>query len=149
MSMYSLLRNNCAPSEQEIEEAFHGMVDYEWSCNKKFVTSVGNLCRCTGYRAILDGYKTFGSSSDGCSRDRRTGGGCCKDNVRDTSYSNASQLFDPSEFSSLDPSQELIFPAKLKVYLHVHVRLIQEYFSSPGFDMIERLRSVCIRVLYL
>lgn len=25
MSMYSLLRNNCTPSEEEIEEAFQGM----------------------------------------------------------------------------------------------------------------------------
>ena len=40
--MYTLLRNNMSPSEREIEE-----------------TLQGNLCRCTGYRAILDGYRTF------------------------------------------------------------------------------------------
>ena len=42
MSMYSLLRNNSLPTQNELERAFDG-----------------NLCRCTGYRAILDGYKTF------------------------------------------------------------------------------------------
>ena len=42
MSMYTLLRNNPGPSQTEMERAFDG-----------------NLCRCTGYRAILDGYKTF------------------------------------------------------------------------------------------
>ena len=42
MSMYTLLRNNPAPSEADIESVFDG-----------------NLCRCTGYRPILAGYKTF------------------------------------------------------------------------------------------
>ena len=42
MSMYTLLRNNPQPSQAEVERAFDG-----------------NLCRCTGYRPILDGYKTF------------------------------------------------------------------------------------------
>ncbi|KAJ2598131.1 hypothetical protein GGF39_002768 [Coemansia sp. RSA 1721] len=42
MSLYTLLRNNPNPSELEIEECFDG-----------------NLCRCTGYRPILDAAKTF------------------------------------------------------------------------------------------
>uniref|UniRef100_A0A3Q3EF27 2Fe-2S ferredoxin-type domain-containing protein n=1 Tax=Labrus bergylta TaxID=56723 RepID=A0A3Q3EF27_9LABR len=42
MSMYALLRNNPKPKMADVEEAFHG-----------------NLCRCTGYRPILEGYKTF------------------------------------------------------------------------------------------
>lgn len=41
MSLYALLRNNPNPSEEEIEECFDG-----------------NLCRCTGYRPILDAAKT-------------------------------------------------------------------------------------------
>uniref|UniRef100_A0A3B3VEH9 xanthine dehydrogenase n=1 Tax=Poecilia latipinna TaxID=48699 RepID=A0A3B3VEH9_9TELE len=41
MSMYALLRNNPTPSMADVEEAFQ------------------NLCRCTGYRPILEGYKTF------------------------------------------------------------------------------------------
>ncbi|KAJ1903315.1 hypothetical protein LPJ81_003125, partial [Coemansia sp. IMI 209127] len=42
MSLYTLLRNNPTPNEREIEECFDG-----------------NLCRCTGYRPILDAAKTF------------------------------------------------------------------------------------------
>uniref|UniRef100_A0A3B5R0H3 Xanthine dehydrogenase n=1 Tax=Xiphophorus maculatus TaxID=8083 RepID=A0A3B5R0H3_XIPMA len=42
MSMYALLRNNPTPNMADVEEAFQG-----------------NLCRCTGYRPILEGYKTF------------------------------------------------------------------------------------------
>ncbi|KAJ1987223.1 hypothetical protein GGI04_006140, partial [Coemansia thaxteri] len=42
MSLYALLRNNPDPTELEIEECFDG-----------------NLCRCTGYRPILDAAKTF------------------------------------------------------------------------------------------
>ncbi|KAJ2783497.1 hypothetical protein GGI15_002555 [Coemansia interrupta] len=42
MSLYTLLRNNPNPTEHEVEECFDG-----------------NLCRCTGYRPILDAAKTF------------------------------------------------------------------------------------------
>ena len=43
MSMYALLRSKkTKPTELEIEEALGG-----------------NLCRCTGYRPILEGFKTF------------------------------------------------------------------------------------------
>ncbi|OLL25899.1 Xanthine dehydrogenase [Neolecta irregularis DAH-3] len=42
MSLYALLRNSYNPTEEEIE----GCLD-------------GNLCRCTGYRPILDAARTF------------------------------------------------------------------------------------------
>ncbi|KAL9892420.1 xanthine dehydrogenase rosy [Glossina fuscipes fuscipes] len=42
MSMYALLRNAPQPTMHDLEVAFQG-----------------NLCRCTGYRPILEGYKTF------------------------------------------------------------------------------------------
>ncbi|GCB82736.1 hypothetical protein scyTo_0021719, partial [Scyliorhinus torazame] len=42
MSVYTLLRNNPEPTMEEIED-----------------TLQGNLCRCTGYRAILEGFSTF------------------------------------------------------------------------------------------
>uniref|UniRef100_A0A673KHJ7 Aldehyde oxidase 5 n=1 Tax=Sinocyclocheilus rhinocerous TaxID=307959 RepID=A0A673KHJ7_9TELE len=42
MSMYTLLRNNSQPTMEGIRE-----------------TLGGNLCRCTGYRPIIDGFKTF------------------------------------------------------------------------------------------
>ena len=48
-----LLRNNDGePSTDEIEEAFDG-----------------NLCRCTGYRAILDAAHSF-TASGGCNKAR-------------------------------------------------------------------------------
>lgn len=42
MSMYTMLRQSPKPSNHQLEEAFQG-----------------NLCRCTGYRPILEGFKTF------------------------------------------------------------------------------------------
>uniref|UniRef100_S4RAN6 FAD-binding PCMH-type domain-containing protein n=1 Tax=Petromyzon marinus TaxID=7757 RepID=S4RAN6_PETMA len=42
MQMYSLLASNPAPSQQEVEDVFDG-----------------NICRCTGYRPILDAMKSF------------------------------------------------------------------------------------------
>src|SRR5436305_6619234 len=58
MSLYALLRNDPEPSELEIEEAFDG-----------------NLCRCTGYRPILDAAQSFNKS---CGRSLANGGsGCC------------------------------------------------------------------------
>nr|XP_006812476.1 PREDICTED: xanthine dehydrogenase/oxidase-like [Saccoglossus kowalevskii] len=46
MSMYTLLRNNPQPTSLDIE-----------GCLK------GNLCRCTGYRSILEGFKSFSTQS--------------------------------------------------------------------------------------
>ncbi|KAJ2158015.1 hypothetical protein GGF46_004094 [Coemansia sp. RSA 552] len=46
MSLYVLLRNKPDPTEHEIEECFDG-----------------NLCRCTGYRPILDAAKTFSEAA--------------------------------------------------------------------------------------
>ena len=49
MSMYTLLRNQAVPTETMIERALQG-----------------NLCRCTGYRPIIQGFKLFttGESSN-------------------------------------------------------------------------------------
>uniref|UniRef100_A0AAX7VU14 Xanthine dehydrogenase/oxidase n=1 Tax=Astatotilapia calliptera TaxID=8154 RepID=A0AAX7VU14_ASTCA len=62
MSMYALLRNNPTPMMADMEEAFQG-----------------NLCRCTGYRPILEGYKTF--TEGGCCGGRGQKNGCCMSNV--------------------------------------------------------------------
>ncbi|XP_067885711.1 xanthine dehydrogenase-like isoform X2 [Heterodontus francisci] len=47
MQMYGLLKNNATPSFQEVEDNFDG-----------------NVCRCTGYRSILDAMKSFAKDSD-------------------------------------------------------------------------------------
>uniref|UniRef100_A0A672JWK1 [2Fe-2S]-binding domain-containing protein n=1 Tax=Sinocyclocheilus grahami TaxID=75366 RepID=A0A672JWK1_SINGR len=44
MSMYTLLRNNPQPTMEDVT------VTDGFKCN---------LCRCTGYRPIVDGYRTF------------------------------------------------------------------------------------------
>ncbi|KAG6552063.1 hypothetical protein Mapa_006369 [Marchantia paleacea] len=54
MSMYGLLKDNPNPTPQQVENGIDG-----------------NLCRCTGYRPILDAFQTFsckstGSKSSGC-----------------------------------------------------------------------------------
>uniref|UniRef100_A0A672N523 Aldehyde oxidase 3-like n=1 Tax=Sinocyclocheilus grahami TaxID=75366 RepID=A0A672N523_SINGR len=72
MSMYTLLRNNPQPTMEDIRE-----------------TLGGNLCRCTGYRPIIDGFKTFCDISG--------------------------ELFSMDEVLPLDPTQDLIFPPELLI----------------------------------
>ncbi|XP_038841240.1 xanthine dehydrogenase/oxidase-like isoform X2 [Salvelinus namaycush] len=62
MSMYALLRNHPTPRMADIEEAFQG-----------------NLCRCTGYRPILEGYKTF-TKERKCCGGKGKDNGCCMTN---------------------------------------------------------------------
>ncbi|XP_018588995.1 xanthine dehydrogenase/oxidase isoform X1 [Scleropages formosus] len=96
MSMYALLRNNPQPSLLDIEEAFQG-----------------NLCRCTGYRPILEGYKTF-AKDGGCCGGKRKENGCCMGAEGQANHSEGDfLLYNPSEFMPLDPTQEIIFPIEL------------------------------------
>ncbi|KAG8164117.1 hypothetical protein KVR01_006035 [Diaporthe batatas] len=112
MSLYALLRNNDAPTDEDIEEAFDG-----------------NLCRCTGYRPILDSAKTF-STTAGCGKAKANGGsGCCMDNADGDGAaagcckSNGNgpngdtqpiKRFTPPGFIEYKPDTELIFPPTLK-----------------------------------
>uniref|UniRef100_A0A182PWW4 xanthine dehydrogenase n=1 Tax=Anopheles epiroticus TaxID=199890 RepID=A0A182PWW4_9DIPT len=100
MSMYSLLRSSPVPSMKELEVAFQG-----------------NLCRCTGYRPILEGYKTFTKEfgvncamGDKCCRNGN-GNGCGQNGSGEVD----TDLFQPNEFVPYDPSQEPIFPPELKL----------------------------------
>uniref|UniRef100_A0A3P9KBT9 Xanthine dehydrogenase/oxidase n=1 Tax=Oryzias latipes TaxID=8090 RepID=A0A3P9KBT9_ORYLA len=102
MSMYALLRNKPTPTMAEVEEAFHG-----------------NLCRCTGYRPILEGYRTF-TKEGGCCGDRGVNGGCCKANGSTALRSSeeddeGTPLFNTADFTPYDPTQEVIFPPALMI----------------------------------
>ena len=109
MSLYALLRNDSSPSEHEIEEAFDG-----------------NLCRCTGYRPILDAAQTF-SAEKSCGMSKANGGGrccmengnggsggCCKSNGNGVDESQPIKRFTPPGFIEYKPDTELIFPPPLR-----------------------------------
>ncbi|XP_034992742.2 aldehyde oxidase isoform X1 [Zootoca vivipara] len=99
MSIYSLLRNQMEPTSDEMMEAL-----------------AGNLCRCTGYRPIIDCCKTFCKESSCCQN--KVYGDCCL-NQKDYLPSPTNEkkictaLFSAEEFQPLDPTQELIFPPEL------------------------------------
>lgn len=103
MSMYALLRNNPKPNMKDIEDNF-----------------TGNLCRCTGYRPILEGFKTFTetwaqnnpSLDSGCCGKTKEGK-CCMEGNDEPEPQNS--LFNPGQFQPYDPSQEPIFPPELKL----------------------------------
>ncbi|XP_046505262.1 xanthine dehydrogenase/oxidase-like isoform X2 [Equus quagga] len=97
MSMYTLLRNQPEPTMEEIEDAFQG-----------------NLCRCTGYRPILQGFRTF-ARDGGCCGGKGDNPNCCMNQKKDQMVTLSPSLFNPEEFMPLDPTQEPIFPPELLV----------------------------------
>ncbi|XP_074648379.1 xanthine dehydrogenase/oxidase-like [Tubulanus polymorphus] len=91
MSMYTLLRNNPNPSISEIENAMQG-----------------NLCRCTGYRPIYQGFATFADKDFDCGM----GDQCCKNKtVNDEMATNLTE----GTLQPYNPDQELIFPNELQL----------------------------------
>lgn len=112
MSLYALLRNNESPTEHDIEEAFDG-----------------NLCRCTGYRPILDAAQTFSVKKSACGKstanggsgccmensDGANGGGCCK--AKDLDDGQPIKRFTPPGFIEYKPDTQLIFPPTLKKHV--------------------------------
>ena len=107
MSLYALVRNNPSPNEDDVEEAFDG-----------------NLCRCTGYRPILDAAHTFtkqpspcgkaaANGGSGCCMEKPDGEGCCKTN---SAPDGPTKTFPRPDFIKYDPDTELIFPPLLKKF---------------------------------
>ncbi|XP_062084036.1 xanthine dehydrogenase 1-like [Humulus lupulus] len=121
MSMYALLRSSkTAPTEEQIEECL-----------------AGNLCRCTGYRPIVDAFRVFAKTDDmlytdisSLSPEEReficpsTGKPCsCKSKVESNDKCAAAQgtacaeRYEPISFNETDGStyndKELIFPPEL------------------------------------
>ncbi|XP_077580896.1 xanthine dehydrogenase/oxidase isoform X1 [Stigmatopora nigra] len=116
MSMYALLRNNTTPKMADVEEAFQG-----------------NLCRCTGYRPILEAYKTF-TTDGGCCGGKGRVNGCCMTNMKaeeeEVDVDASSKLFNVADFAPLDPTQEVIFPPEL-MSLSKNQKTRSLRFSSP------------------
>lgn len=120
MSMYALLRSSeVPPTEEQIEECL-----------------AGNLCRCTGYRPIIDAFQVFAKTDDAfytntsssslqsgeflcpstgkpcsCKSKGLNGAGTCKQ-----STANGNK-YEPVSYSEVDGStytdKELIFPPEL------------------------------------
>lgn len=124
MSMYTLLRNNPHPSMEQLDEYF-----------------TGNLCRCTGYRPILEGYRSLTTSAKpSCGKTNccmMNGGGCGATNgaaepeangVKPEPNEPGRQLFQANDMKPYDPSQEIIFPPELKV----RTDLEREYLELKG-----------------
>ncbi|XP_015117328.1 xanthine dehydrogenase [Diachasma alloeum] len=104
MSMYALLRTTPKPSMHDLEVAFQG-----------------NLCRCTGYRPIIEGLRTFTEEwersqitktlDSGQTTACAMGDACCRRQFT----SEPTEIFNSKEFRPYDPSQEIIFPPRLKL----------------------------------
>ncbi|XP_032515070.2 xanthine dehydrogenase-like [Danaus plexippus] len=103
MSMYALLRNKNKIHYDDIEEALQG-----------------NLCRCTGYRPIVEGFKTFTEEWKVMSQKTcKMGNDCCRLKQNGQQSEEGDVLFHESKFKPYNPTQEPIFPPELK--------LVEEY----------------------
>lgn len=138
MSMYTLLRNNCMPTIDEVDNYLQG-----------------NLCRCTGYRPILSGkaiflmllklvmfhfhlaFETFTKEADG---ECDIGRSCCRNKNGNRPNGNADMAngccgvvndenlkISKSQFLPYDPSQEPIFPPELLVRIFSN----HQHFFKP------------------
>ncbi|KOC64646.1 Xanthine dehydrogenase [Habropoda laboriosa] len=136
MSMYALLRTTPKPSMKDLEIAFQG-----------------NLCRCTGYRPIIEAYKTFTEEWETLqlmSKDKERslqsgkcpmGENCCKK----IPIAEPTEVFDSKEFQPYDPSQEVIFPPKL----HLSSYLDEEYLIIKGENVTWHRPKTLTELLHL
>ncbi|XP_076463872.1 xanthine dehydrogenase/oxidase-like isoform X2 [Babylonia areolata] len=103
MSMYTLLRNHPHPSAEQLETAFDG-----------------NLCRCTGYRPIIEGYRPFVQGPCGLGEQCCRNGGPGETTVLSDGAGNDTQRPENGDAADketplYDPTQEPIFPPYLKM----------------------------------
>ncbi|KAF5273883.1 hypothetical protein FQA39_LY00998 [Lamprigera yunnana] len=121
MSMYTLLRNTPKPAMKDLETIFQG-----------------NLCRCTGYRPIIEGFSTFTEEWELMQNNNLLGAGktncamgdqCCK--LQNGVNHDKNSLFESTEFVPYDPSQEPIFPPELKIYDNLDA----QYLIFKGIDV--------------
>ncbi|XP_039304979.1 xanthine dehydrogenase isoform X2 [Solenopsis invicta] len=119
MSMYALLRTIPKPTMENLEIAFQG-----------------NLCRCTGYRPIIEGFKTFTEEWERSRlmtniREETNGVGVCSMGdacCKKAFTSEPTEIFNSKEFRPYDPTQEPIFPPKLKL----ESKLDKQYLIIKG-----------------
>ncbi|KAL5009537.1 hypothetical protein ScPMuIL_011842 [Solemya velum] len=90
MSMYALLRNKAQPTPADIQQAIGG-----------------NLCRCTGYRPILD---AFNSVVSGCP----LGENCCQNQGGQEALEKQTEADGKSE-KEVCQAQDPIFPPELQL----------------------------------
>ncbi|KAJ3673000.1 hypothetical protein LUZ60_006374 [Juncus effusus] len=110
MSMYALLRSNKKPpTEEQIEENL-----------------AGNLCRCTGYRPIIDAFRIFAKTDNSiyCNysqKDSKNGEFICPSTGKPCSCGEKTEVkcgkIEPILYNEIDGSKyhdrELIFPPEL------------------------------------
>ena len=110
MSLYATLRNNPNPTEHELQECY-----------------AGNLCRCTGYRPLLDAAISFaqqpvvngcGKGADCCQNKKQANGSAqadgCQNSVNGHVNSINSNEIDMNQLKAYDASTEFIFPPALR-----------------------------------
>lgn len=137
MSLYAALRSHDEIDDEIIAEAFDG-----------------NLCRCTGYKPILDAARTFT-----CGK----GAGCCKNKLpsENGNVSNGCGTNDSSSenktpdgftYKEYKPDQELIFPPGLKKLSSVPNKPVrfgsQEEFEREWFRPITKAQLLDLKMLY-
>ena len=69
------------------------------------------MCRCTGYRPIIEGYSVF-ATDGGCCGKKKDGGCCLTGNGNEIEEEN---LSNESDFKPFDSTQEPIFPPELRL----------------------------------
>nr|XP_031845832.1 xanthine dehydrogenase isoform X2 [Nomia melanderi]XP_031845840.1 xanthine dehydrogenase isoform X2 [Nomia melanderi] len=119
MSMYALLRSTPKPTMKDLEIAFQG-----------------NLCRCTGYRPIIEAFKTFTEEWEQMQllsnhQEKSLPNGVCpmgENCCKKIPIAEPAEVFNSKEFRPYDPSQEIIFPPRLLTDPY----LLTEYLVISG-----------------
>lgn len=117
MSLYGTLtsKNNILPSMQDIEEAFDG-----------------NLCRCTGYRPILDSAKTFASDIEQINYNKSSS------SLISTTFDKCSSYVEQNKL----PFDQVTFPEKLRDYIpqSIHIKGSIDWYRPVTLEELLNLR---------